>query len=116
MNKSLLIAAMTAAFAFGAPTYADSMHQDKMGGDASTKTHMQPEKGAAYGADADAYDYGFQDVDRNKDGFISREEAKEHEDLDTNWDTADTDRDGKLSESEFSAFEDREPDANSDKK
>lgn len=110
MNKPSLIAAIVAAVALSAPVYAGPQKQDSMTGQESAATQMKPERGAAYGADAAAYEYGFQEVDRNQDGYISREEAQEHEELAADWDSADTDRDGKLSESEFSAFEDREAD------
>ncbi len=111
MNKSILITGLAAAVALSAPVYAGSQQQDKTPTGGHAATRMQPEKGAAYGADADAYEYGFQNMDRNKDGYVSREEASEHDELAQKWDEADTNHDGKLDESEFSAFEDSDPDS-----
>ena len=111
MNKSLLISGLVAAFALSTPLYADSRDAAKT--QSGAEGQMQPKNGAAYGADADAYEYGFESLDRNKDGFLSREEASEHDELSHNWDEADLNHDGKLDESEFSAFEDSEPDSGS---
>ena len=108
MNKSILITAIAAAFALGAPVHADH-HEGKMGADKGA-SEMKPEKGAAYGADAAAFEFGFEDIDRDQDGYISRKESEEHERLHGAWDTVDTDRDGKINESEFSAFEDDDAD------
>ncbi len=113
MNKSILITGLAAAVALSAPVYAGSHEQGKTQTGEHATTRMQPQEGAAYGADADAFEYGFQSMDRNKDGYLSREEASEHEELALKWDEADTNHDGKLDESEFSAFEDSEPDSGS---
>ncbi len=113
MNKSILITGLAAAVALSAPVYAGSQAQDKTQAGAHAATPMQPDQGAAYGADADAFEYGFQNMDRNKDGYLSREEANENDELAQKWDEADTNHDGKVDESEFSAFEDSEPDSNS---
>lgn len=103
MKKFPSITTIAATLVLSAAAHAAGTDSDAQG-----KTQMQPEKGAAYGADADAYEYGFSDLDRNRDGYLSRDEAREHETLANDWDQADADRDGKLSESEFSAFEDDE--------
>jgi len=47
----------------------------------------------------------FASLDQNGDGTISREEAREAAALERNWEQADQDQDGQLTESEFSAFE-----------
>lgn len=47
----------------------------------------------------------FNKLDTNHDGYISREEARSDRQLSLDWDSADTNQDGKLEESEFSAFE-----------
>jgi len=51
----------------------------------------------------DAATFTYMDV--NGDGKISRDEAKTSEDLSASYDAADTNKDGALDESEFSAFE-----------
>lgn len=109
MNKSLLLTTLAAALAFSAPVSADHHKAGAMEGGKPGAAQMQPEKGAAYGADADSYEYGFKKMDRDQDGYLSREEARQHYRLHENWDKVDADRDGKLNESEFSAFEDEEP-------
>lgn len=101
MKKIGSMTVFAAALALGA-----TAHAGDVGGEHKSKTQMQPERGAAYGADTAAYEYGFNELDRDRDGFLSREEAREHETLASEWDSADADRDGKLSEAEFSAFED----------
>ena len=47
----------------------------------------------------------FNKLDKNHDGYISQDESKADADLSLNWKSADKNRDGKLEESEFSAFE-----------
>lgn len=50
----------------------------------------------------------FNKLDTNHDGYISREEARSDRQLSQDWDSADTNQDGKLEESEFSAFEENQ--------
>jgi hypothetical protein len=47
----------------------------------------------------------FSKLDKDKNGYISQQEAKSNKDLIEQWDTADADSDGQLEMSEFSAFE-----------
>ena len=47
----------------------------------------------------------FQDLDKNKDGYISKSEAKGMSALHKNWRAADTNKDGRIDQSELSAFE-----------
>lgn len=47
----------------------------------------------------------FNKLDTNHDGYISQEEAKADSHLSQNWSTADPNNNGKIDESEFSAFE-----------
>ena len=49
--------------------------------------------------------YKFNRLDTNHDGVISRDEAKADATLSQEWSKADTNKDGKIEESEFSAFE-----------
>ncbi len=48
-----------------------------------------------------------QDSDKNKDGLISREEAKNMPRLEKNFDAIDTNKDGQLSKEELTAFRDK---------
>jgi Ca2+-binding EF-hand superfamily protein len=47
----------------------------------------------------------FSSLDMNHDGYISHEEAAVDKNLTKNWAAADSNEDGKLEASEFSAFE-----------
>ena len=47
----------------------------------------------------------FKALDKNKDGYISQQEAKANKKLTEQWEAADADANGKLEMSEFSAFE-----------
>jgi hypothetical protein len=51
----------------------------------------------------------FQQLDRDHDGFISREDAKNRPDLSRVFDKFDTDHDGRLSHHDFKAFEKAPP-------
>jgi hypothetical protein len=55
--------------------------------------------GAAAGGDV------FTKLDSDKDGMVSKKEASKNKDLTAKWDTLDTNKDGKLDQGEFSAFE-----------
>lgn len=48
---------------------------------------------------------GFKHLDRDADGYISAEEAGVHQGLTMGYIAADTNQDGKIDASEFSAFE-----------
>lgn len=50
----------------------------------------------------------FEQFDTDGDGFISKTEAMENENISKNWTQADKDSNNKLDVSEFSAFESRE--------
>jgi len=47
----------------------------------------------------------FNKLDTNQDGYLSQDEAKENIELSKAWSDADLNKDGRLEESEFSAFE-----------
>lgn len=47
----------------------------------------------------------FEQLDTNHDGVISPDEAKAAPELEQNWQAADTNKDGSVDQSEFSAFE-----------
>lgn len=47
----------------------------------------------------------FKNLDTNHDGYLSKDEAMSSKRLSQDWSKADTNKDGKLEESEFSAFE-----------
>lgn len=48
-------------------------------------------------------------LDANGDGFVTRDEAQGHKGLATRFDTADTDKDGRLSSNELKALHDSMP-------
>jgi hypothetical protein len=47
----------------------------------------------------------FTKLDSDKDGMVSKKEASKNKDLTGKWDTLDTNKDGKLDQGEFAAFE-----------
>jgi hypothetical protein len=61
--------------------------------------------GGAAGAGGDV----FTKLDSDKDGMVSKKEASKNKDLTTKWDTLDTNKDGKLDQGEFAAFESAAP-------
>ena len=48
---------------------------------------------------------GFAKLDKDRDGSVSKKEAAANKDLTKQWDTLDTNKDGKLDPGEFAAFE-----------
>ena len=48
---------------------------------------------------------GFAKLDKDHDGNISKKEAASNKDLTKQWDTLDTNKDGKLDQGEFAQFE-----------
>jgi hypothetical protein len=50
----------------------------------------------------------FNKLDTNHDGYISKDEARSNKELTEDWKRADRNRDDKLDESEFSAFEEEQ--------
>ena len=47
----------------------------------------------------------FTKLDADKDGMVSKKEASKNKSLTAKWDTLDTNKDGKLDQGEFAAFE-----------
>lgn len=47
----------------------------------------------------------FTKLDADKDGMVSKKEAGKNKDLTAKWETLDTNKDGKLDQAEFAAFE-----------
>ena len=47
----------------------------------------------------------FGKMDKNQDGYLNQMEIRQHKRLREEWNAADSDQDGRISESEFSAFE-----------
>jgi len=47
----------------------------------------------------------FTKLDSDKDGMVSKKEASKNKDLTGKWDTLDSNKDGKLDQGEFAAFE-----------
>src|SRR3954466_14087663 len=89
-SRTIITAAVAAAFAFALPAYAAG---DKGSAGSSSA-----------GATKDDTNQEFRKLDKNKDGSISKDEAKgsEHE---KDFSKYDKNNDGKLSKEEFSAAE-----------
>ena len=103
MNRKLLIAAAVGAvFALPLAAYAHGYKASSAtSGDSSAAASSSGSGQASAGASSDA-EQMFKDLDKNKDGFISREEAKgsPHE---KDFDKLDKNGDGKLSREEHAA-------------
>lgn len=69
---------------------------------APTSSQMRM-RATAQGSTPSASD--FEALDVNRDGYVSKEEAADEQGLSSTWDEADRNRDGRLDQSEFSAFE-----------
>jgi len=89
-----LSAALSVPMALGAQTMDGSAASD------ADQPDVQP-SAAAVGSVSDEA-VGFQTLDENEDGFISRDEAKGTS-LENRFDALDTDHDGRLSPSEVNA-------------
>jgi hypothetical protein len=57
------------------------------------------------GAESASPSAGFAALDKNKDGYISKAEARKDKGLTKQWDSADSNKDGKLDPTEFAQFE-----------
>ena len=64
---------------------------------AGTPSQMNPVNGKTQNSQ-------FTSMDANKDGRISREEARTHADMVSSWDSLDADKDTYLSESEYGKY------------
>jgi hypothetical protein len=62
------------------------------------------ERQLARGASAGASASGFDRLDRNRDGFVSRDEARDANELNTRFTELDQNNDGKLSRDEYNAI------------
>lgn len=50
----------------------------------------------------------YREFDQNKDGYVSKSEAKDMSGVDSTWGSADSNRDGRLDQAEMSAYEQRQ--------
>jgi hypothetical protein len=121
MIKANVIAlAAIATFAAGSVAAQGMPTTPSTGPSSSTSTSTSsPSTGAAAGgsgylsspnsasASASATTGGdkFSGLDKDHDGMVSKSEARKDRDLGKQFDTLDTNKDGKLDSSEFSAFE-----------
>src|SRR5258706_7565319 len=101
MIKSLIAVAVAGAFALpvvaAASAGGDNIVIAQSGGSGADGTMKQPGTGATA-------DSRFERLDKNHDGFISRDEAKDAAELNTRFSELDTNNDGKLSPEEYGAL------------
>ena len=69
--------------------------------DTPSKTDASPGLSSSPSASGDV----FGKLDADHDGMISKKESSKNKDLTAKWDTLDTNKDGKLDQGEFAAFE-----------
>src|SRR5258706_15322075 len=101
MVKTLIAVAVAGAFALpvvaAASAGGDNIVIAQSGGSGADGTMKQPGTGATA-------DSRFERLDKNHDGFISRDEAKDAAELNTRFSELDTNNDGKLSPEEYGAL------------
>ena len=108
MIKTLMAIAVAGAFALPVAALAsagsDNIVVAQAGGtggaDAATSSQQA---GSATGASGTRM--GFDRLDKNRDGFISRDEAKDAAELNTRFSELDKNNDGKLSREEYNALD-----------
>jgi hypothetical protein len=126
MIKTLIAVAVAGAFALPVAALASAGSDnivvaqaggDAGGGDASTSTRQpganppgaaspgSPSGSSASGTSATTNRMGFDRLDKNRDGFVSRDEAKDAPELNTRFSELDKDNDGKLSREEYNALD-----------
>ena len=104
MKKSLELVAGAALVACAGLAVAQTSPPPSTPPSGSPST--SPSTGAAGGsAGGDV----FTKLDSDKDGMVSKKEASKNKDLASKWDTLDTNKDGKLDQGEFAAFESAAP-------
>ncbi len=94
MRKSLKLIAGAAITAFAGLAFAQISAPPS-----TPPSSSSPSTGGASGGDV------FTKLDADKDGMVSKKEASKNKDLTAKWDTLDTNKDGKLDQGEFAAFE-----------
>ena len=129
MIRTLIAAAVAAAFALPLTSQANDNIVVAQGGDTgasnrqeganppgqaspgaprSSTSGMDRDTGAAHrtnpaGSGATAKHGRFEALDKNRDGFVSRDEAKDADELNTRFSELDANNDGKLSREEYNA-------------
>ena len=105
MRKTLeLIAGAAIACAVG---LASAQMTPSMPSSASSKTDPSKttDPGTAASSSTATSNDAFIKLDTDKDGVVSKKEASKNKALAAKWDTLDTNKDGKLDQGEFAAFE-----------
>src|SRR5256712_12513043 len=115
MIKTLIAVAVAGAFALPVAALASAASDNIVvaqagggaGGADAAKSNPQagsnPPGTASTGASG--MSTGFDRLDKNRDGFISRDEAKDAAELNTRFSELDKDNDGKLSREEYNALD-----------
>ena len=103
MRKSLPLIAGAAITAVAGLAFAQiSPPPPSSTSPSSTSPSSSPSSGS--GAASGSSDV-FTKLDADKDGMVSKKEASKNKDVTAKWDTLDTNKDGKLDQGEFAAFE-----------
>ena len=105
MLKTLMAIAVSGAFALPLTSAASDTGASAKQEDANLPGQASPgaPRSSASGIDRDTTRERFEALDKNHDGFISRDEAKDATELDTRFSELDVNNDGKLSRDEYNA-------------
>jgi hypothetical protein len=71
----------------------------------STSSPSSPSSDTSLSGSMSTDSGGFAKVDKDRDGNITKKEAASNKDLTKQWDTLDSNKDGKLDQGEFAQFE-----------
>jgi len=107
MLRTLMAVAVAGVFALPAAASAGSDNRvvAQAGGGAERPDTGSSQRAAPSAAGAGQRSGNFDRLDRNRDGYISRDEAKDAPELQTRFSELDTNNDGKLSREEYDALD-----------
>jgi hypothetical protein len=104
MNRKPLLTMIALGAAFAAPAFAQQMQQDPQPDPAAAAPATGAQTPSSAGASNGQGQQGWDDLDTDKDGAISKAESAANPGLSQIFSQADSDGDGKLTQEEYKAF------------